>query len=114
MTNDRIVAVYIHKVVSHDGDRLVVDGACTRDVLRLGDLFRVAFRYPFPKSKEGLSDERQPVAQRRVSLRVKAITAYQQSFDELESGMTGRFELEGVGGELLMENDVIGSEYVPG
>lgn len=114
MTEDRVVALYIHNIVSREGTSLTVDGACTRDAIKLGDLFKVVFRFPFPKDKQGFAEERQPMAQRHVSLRVKAITAYRKTFEELESGMTGQFELEGVGGDLLMVNDILGSSYVTG
>lgn len=113
MTNvdKRRVALYIHRIDSRCVNRIIVDGAVTDDVLRIDDLFKVVYRKTFPKTMEGFAEDRPQVAQRHVSLRVRSMMAYNRVWEELHSGMTGRFELEGVGGDLVMENDILGSSF---
>ena len=110
----KVISFYVHHIFSRQSGRITVDGRCCDDAIKRGDIFRVVFRHLFPKDMQGFAEKRAPMAQRHVSLRVVSMTAYDRPFEELDPGLTARIELEGVGGELLMEDDILGSEYAPG
>jgi len=54
------------------------------------------------------------MAQRHISLRINGIFAYGKELQEMPTALTGRITLVGVGSDLLMSGDVIGTAYVEG
>ncbi|NOJ96000.1 hypothetical protein HMI51_24075 [Corallococcus coralloides] len=89
--------------------RVRAAGRIFEGIIRVGDVFSVAFKLTPVRTPEGYgpsirSDDRP------VSIRIEQIRAYGHSFQKLEAGMTAELVLSGDGAESLAQGDVLGGE----
>jgi hypothetical protein len=88
--------------------RIIVTGRCFEGPLSRGDIFEEAFRYSPAGTLEDYGRPGERLDERRVSLLVLSIQAYQREVDELGRGMTAQLELLDDEGNSPLPGEVLG------
>lgn len=108
--NQEVKEFNVDNVIQLD-DEYGVQGACNKGIIKIGDIFLVAYEYIIKNSVVGLRYEYENLGRsdiRQVKIQVIRIKAYNRELDELPQGMSGELYLKGEGGHLLKTRDNLG------
>ena len=95
--------------VTLESDFLLVQGACNRGSICVGDKFGKAYKHELEEESDGGYCVSKQYNERSVVLTVEKIRAYGHDIDELAEGMTGELLLLGQGSEHIKINDLLGN-----
>ena len=91
-------------------NKLVVFATCGDLPISVGDVFWRLFSYRLMRFEEYKPRQLEILSSQHVSLTVKSIECYGNSYETLPPGMAGTILLDGTGGELVKAKMVLSNE----
>lgn len=93
-------------IVTSQPDGVRAGGRIIEGIIRVGDVFSVAFRRTHVRTPDGYGP---PIRSddRPVSIRIEQIHTYGRSLEKLDAGMTAELVLSGEGAKSLVEWEVL-------